>query len=53
MTEHEARQHCLDRNRNPDREMAGPDGPLKAWEMYAIDLPKQTSATQDRATIMA
>ena len=35
MNETEARQLCTDRHRNPDRDMTGPDGPLKAWELYA------------------
>ena len=34
MTEHEARQLCITRGRNPDREMSGPDGPMKAWHTY-------------------
>ena len=42
MTEHEARQLCINRGRDPDRDMSGPDGPLKAWHTYMhpmIDAP--------------
>lgn len=34
VTEQQARQLCKERGRDPDREMAGPFGPMKAWEMY-------------------
>ena len=38
MTEAQARKLCTDRQRNPDREMTGPDGPLKAWMLYTAPL---------------
>ena len=34
MTEAQARKLCTERGRDPDRDMTGPDGPMKAWEMY-------------------
>ena len=34
MTEAQARKLCTDRQRNPDRDMTGPDGPMKAWMLY-------------------
>ena len=38
MTESEAREECRKRGRDPDREMTGPQGKFKAWELYrAID----------------
>lgn len=48
--ERQARQECIDRGRDPDRDMTGPDGPLKAWELYADPLPWRDGRVDDAPT---